>query len=87
MDATTLGVDMLILHHAPHMEEASDIDSVWHNVRDNTKLPIFITGKVDSSNFAQVVSLKPQGIMLGSPITRAESPIRAAQSFRALIPK
>jgi len=87
MDATTLGADMLVLHHAPHMEETNDIDSVWHNVRDNTNLPIFITGKVDSSNFTQVVSLKPQGIMLGSPILRAESPSLAAESFRTLIPK
>lgn len=85
MDASTLGADMLILHYAPHMEEANDIDSVWHNVRDNTKLPIFVTGKIDVSNFQQVISLKPQGIMIGSPVTRAESPVKAAQTFRDLI--
>ncbi len=85
MDATNLGVDMLILHHAPHMEDSSDIDSIWHNVRDNTNLPIFITGKVDLSNVEQVASLKPQGIMIGSPVTRAESPLKAAQDFRALL--
>lgn len=86
MDATNLGVDMLILHHAPHMEESSDIDSVWHNVRDNTTLPIFVTGKIDLSNVSQVISLKPQGIMIGSPIMRAESPSKAAEGFRSMLP-
>jgi len=85
MDAKALGVDLLILHHAPHMEERSEIDSVWHNVRDNTNIAVFVTGKIDASNFQQVAALKPQGIMVGSPVTRAESPTIAAQSFRAMM--
>jgi 3-hexulose-6-phosphate synthase len=85
MDAKTLGADLLILHNAPHQDDTVDIDSVWHNVRDNTTVSIFVTGKIDLSNFQQVAALKPQGIMIGSPVTQAENPGQAAQLFRSMV--
>ena len=85
MDAKALGIDMLLFHRGPVNEDINEVDSAWHNVRDNSKLPIFITGKIDGSNFVDIVNLKPQGIMLGAAITKAESPAKAAHQFRSLI--
>ncbi len=84
MDAKALGVHVIIMHCAPNKPEALDLDSEWHNVRDNTTLPIFITGKIDEKNVEQVLSLRPQGIVIGAAITKADNPARAAHFFKSL---
>lgn len=85
MDAKALGVHVLILHRFGGAHQIDEVDSEWRNVRDNTQLPIFITGKIDESNFQQVADLKPQGIMIGTAITDADNPTKAAHYFRSLI--
>lgn len=85
-DAKTMGVDMLIINRLPHKpEEALEIESEWHSARENTNLPIFITGKIDKSNIQQIIDLKPQGIMVGSAITRASSPKQEAHYIHSLL--
>lgn len=85
LDAKTIGVDMLIINRIPHKpEEALEIESEWHSARENTELPIFITGKIDRSNIHQIIALKPQGIMIGSAITRASSPKQEAYYIKSL---
>ncbi len=85
MDAKMLGVHLLLLHRLPHADESIEIEAEWHNVRDNSKLPIFITGKIDEENFTKIIALKPQGIMIGGAITQAENPAKAAHYFRSLM--
>lgn len=85
MDAKTLGVHSLIVHRAPNPEEAAEHASEWRDVRDNTKLPIFVTGKIDESNFKEIVDLKPYCIMIGAAITKADNPAKAAHFFRSLM--
>jgi len=85
MDAKSLGADLLILHHAPQVDENNDLASIWHDVRDNTSVDIFLTGKIDISNFLDIARLRPQGITIGSPITQAENPTQAAQLFRSML--
>jgi 3-hexulose-6-phosphate synthase len=85
-DAKIMGVDMLIMNRLPHKpEEALEIESEWHSARENTNLPIFITGKIDKSNIQQIIDLKPQGIMVGSAITRASSPKQEAHYIQSLV--
>ena len=86
MDAKTLGVHLLIMHHAANSEDMDSMLEEWRNVRDNTKLPIFVTGKIDLSNLTEIIELKPQGIMIGAAVTKAENPSRAAHTLRELIP-
>jgi len=84
LDAKSLGVNLVILHRPYHNEE-SDLESEWHNVRENTNLPIFVTGNIDESNIQQVCLLKPQGIMIGDAVIRAENPTKTARLFRSLV--
>jgi len=86
LDAKTIGIDMLIINRLPHKpEEALEIESEWHSARENTNLPIFITGKIDRSNIHQIIALKPQGIMVGAAITRATSPKQEAYYIKSLL--
>lgn len=85
MDAKTLGLNLLIVHRTLTAEESIDISSEWHNVKDNTDLPIFITGKIDEETFRHVIELKPHGVMIGSAITKSDNPAKAAQFFRSQI--
>jgi 3-hexulose-6-phosphate synthase/6-phospho-3-hexuloisomerase len=85
LDAKTLGVHQLILHRPPRPEQIAELEAEWHNVRENTKLPIFITGKIDETNIQQVLTLKPQGIMIGAAITKASNPAKAAHFFRSIV--
>jgi 3-hexulose-6-phosphate synthase len=86
-DAKTIGINMLIINRIPHLnaDEPTEIEAEWQNVRGNTDLPIFITGKIDRSNIQQYLDLKPQGIIIGASITRATSPKDEAQFFKSLL--
>lgn len=85
MDAKALGIDLLIVHRGPESSDPRELDADWHDARDNSPLPIFITGKIDASNFQEIVALKPHGIMVGAAVTKAESPAQAAQLFHGLL--
>jgi 3-hexulose-6-phosphate synthase len=85
LDAKTLGIHLIILHRTLITDESAEIESEWRNVKDNTKLPIFITGKIDQTNFQQILELKPQGISIGSAITQSENPAKMASFFKSLM--
>lgn len=85
MDAKTLGVSLLILHRHYGQNESADLENDWHNVRENTSLPIFITGKIDESSLEHALNLKPQGIMIGGSVSKADNPNKAAQLFKSRI--
>jgi len=85
VDAKTQGVYGIIMHRGPSSDESFDLESEWPNVRDNTNLPVFIGGKIDESTFEQVIGLKPQGVIIGSAITKAGNPAKMAQYFKSLI--
>jgi 3-hexulose-6-phosphate synthase len=85
MDAKAMGVSTLILHRTPSSDEPIDIFNEWQNVRDNTMLPVFITGKIDRANIQQIIDLKPQGIIIGTAITKADDPVQEAKYFKSLL--
>ncbi len=81
-----MGIDIIILNRLPQKtEDTIEIESEWHSARENTNLPIFFTGKIDKSNIQQIIDLKPQGIMIGSAITRASSPKQEAYYIKSLV--
>lgn len=88
LDAKTLGVNLLIIHQAPtptHPTEPLDLFTEWQNVRENTNLPVFVAGKIDRTNIAQVLELRPQGVIIGTAITHADNPKKEAQYFQSLM--
>jgi 3-hexulose-6-phosphate synthase len=85
LDAKAQGVDFLIMHRHSETKEGSDFETDWHNIRDNSDIPIFVTGTIDASNMRQIMDLKPQGIMIGSALTKAENPAHIARALHALL--
>jgi len=86
LDAKTIGAHMIILqrYHAEQREEdANQIENGWRDVKDNTNLPIFVTGKIDDQTIEQIIKLKPQGIMIGTAITKADNPAQKASYFKS----
>jgi 3-hexulose-6-phosphate synthase len=84
MDAKSLGADILILHRSPG-EEMSELDNEWQNVRDNSTLPVFITGKIDETTIAQIVALKPQGIIVSTLLAKSDNPAKTAAHLRSFL--
>ena len=85
LEAKTQGIDFLIFYHHATTDEGYDFAAEWHNVRDNTDVPIFIAGALNESNIHRIIELKPQGIIIGSALTKAENPAQTAHFFRSLI--
>ncbi len=85
-EAEALGIHGLIVHRvraASH--EEGDLETIWHEARDNTKLPIIMRGKLDHSSLPDIIKLNPNGIMIGEAITYADNPAQEAQAIKALM--
>lgn len=87
MDAESLGASS-VLFHRPYEEDGSfSLEEQWDMVRGNTKLPIFVTGKINRSNINQVLALKPAGIIIGHTIIESANPADEAKFFYDLVKK
>jgi len=84
LDAKNLGVSALIFNQ-PAQEVQTDINSLWHSVRDNTKLPIFIASKITQETLPVIAQLNPYGVMIGTAIVKASDPVREARAFAMAI--
>lgn len=84
-DAKTLGAQLLVLHRCPGLDHENELEAEFREVRDNTQLPIFITGKIDESNIEKIKELNPQGVMIGASITKADNPSKAAHYFKTIV--
>jgi 3-keto-L-gulonate-6-phosphate decarboxylase len=85
LDAESLNVDHILFHYPHETGETSSHIEEWETVRGNTKLPIFIAGRVNRTNIDMILKLKPQGIVIGEAITKADNPEAEARYFRNLI--
>ena len=87
MEAQGFGGDAILMHK-PHDEgdSLSFLDQ-WDLVRGNSKLPVFISAKIDRSNVGKVIDLKPDGIIIGQSITDADNPEQEAKHFYKLCKK
>lgn len=83
-DAKALGVDYVLFHY-PHTLEGiySHLD-MWELVRGNTDLPVFISGSIAKHHVADIIVLKPQGIIIGEAITMAKEPAKEAEYFKEI---
>ena len=85
VDASILEVDVILFHRNHESKNQDEIIELWQNVRGNTQLPMYIKGKIDRTNITQIINLKPQGIVIGNAIIKADDPAQEAQYFKELI--
>lgn len=84
LEAKGLGVDAL-LFHTPHDEEASLLFlDKWDIVRGNTPLPIFVSGRISRDIIDKILSIKPDGIIIGKSIIEAENPAAEAEFYQKI---
>jgi 3-hexulose-6-phosphate synthase len=81
LEAKNLGADALLFNQ-PYEDRTSltFLDS-WEMVHGNTQLPIFISAKFNHENIDKILTVKPDGIIIGSVITAAENPVEEAKFF------
>lgn len=85
LEANNLGVDALLMHQPYDVEEPLVFLDKWEMVRENTKLPIFISTRIGRDNIEDILRVKPDGIILGRTITDAPDPKEEAKFFYELI--
>ncbi len=88
LEAQSLGADAIVFRQ-PY-DEATKLEYIenWEMVRGNTKLPLFIGCQTSmKGGIEALIKLKPQGIIIGAPITQASSPAQKAEYYRTLSTK
>lgn len=85
MDAEQLGVDALIFHRPFDEQSKQVLLDEWDMIQGNTKLPIFISAKINRQNIAIIQNLKPTGYVIGESITKSANPEVEAEYFYNLI--
>lgn len=81
MDAQNMGVDALLFHKPFDATDNSTLLDQWDMVRGNTKLPIFVSAKIDRENISTITGLHPDGLVIGESITLADDPAQEARFF------
>jgi 3-hexulose-6-phosphate synthase len=84
-DAAPLDIDTVLFHTPYDAITSHDIEDKWELVHGNTKLPIFVGEKTNLDSIKNLLSLKPDGILIGTAITKAANPEKAAKEFSELI--
>ncbi len=85
LDAKHLGIDILLIHNPSSTIDPTELPSQWQSIKGNTQLPLYITDKINRENIHQILTLKPQGIAIGSAIIKADNPHLEAQYFKSLL--
>jgi 3-hexulose-6-phosphate synthase len=86
MDAQALDIDVIIFHGPYDSTEITDLLEEWQNVIGNTNLPVFVGGKINKDNIKKIITLKPQGIIIGEAITQTSNPEKEVAFFKSLMP-
>jgi len=87
LEAKNIGADALLFHQ-PYSETDSLVFlDKWDLIKGNSNLPIFVSAKINRENVDKIVSLAPDGIIVGLTITEAEDSVQEAQYFAELIGK
>ncbi len=80
-DAESLGADIVLFHRSHDGNDVTAMTEEWQVTRGNTDVPIFMSGSITKDKIEQIVKLKPDGVVIGSAITRAANPAEAAAYF------
>jgi 3-keto-L-gulonate-6-phosphate decarboxylase len=84
LEAKNLGASALFFHKPSEDQESLTFLDKWDMAKENTNLPIFISGKIRRENIEEVLTIKPDGIIMGRGIVETENPAQEAQYFYEL---
>jgi 3-hexulose-6-phosphate synthase len=85
LEAQSLGADGLVFRQQYDDTNKLEYIENWELVRGNTKLPLFISAQTTvKGGIEALINLKPQGIIIGAPITQTTSPGQKAAYYRTL---
>jgi 3-hexulose-6-phosphate synthase len=87
LEAKNLGADALLFHQLYSESESLVFLDKWDMIKGNSNLPIFVSAKINRENVDKIVSLSPDGIVVGLTITDAEDSAQEAQYFADLLGK
>lgn len=87
LEAKNLGASALLFHRPSDEQESLTFLDKWDMAKENTNLPIFVTGKIRRENIEEVLTIKPDGLIIGRSIVEAEDPAAQAQYFYELCGK
>lgn len=87
LEAKNLGASALLFHQPSDEQESLTFLDKWDMAKENTTLPIFISSKIRRENIEQVLTIKPDGLIIGKSIVEAENPALEAQYFYDLATK
>lgn len=85
MEAKNLGVDALLFHEPREETGTPTFMEKWEMVKGNTDLPIFVSAKIDRTNIEEIITMQPDGIIIGSSILESEDPAGEAEFYHNLI--
>ncbi|MGB8468338.1 MAG: orotidine 5'-phosphate decarboxylase / HUMPS family protein [Candidatus Babeliales bacterium] len=84
LEAQSMGAHFLYLF-MPHQEneknEPVKFTDMWEMIKGNTKLPIFIGGKINRASLEKIHTLQPAGIIVGKAITEHADPLQETLFF------
>lgn len=87
LEAKNLGASALLFHQPSDEQESLSFLDKWDMAKENTHLPIFVSGKIRRETIEEVLTIKPDGIIIGRGIVDAENPAQEAQYFYDLCNK
>ena len=87
LEAKNLGADALLFHQPYSESESLVFLDKWDMIKGNSNLPIFVSAKINRENVDKIVSLGPDGIVVGLSITEADDSALEAQYFADLVGK
>ncbi len=83
VEAKSLGIDAILFHQPSEKYNTLSISFAeqWEMVKGNTELPIFISSAVTRESIDFILTLNPDGLIVGSAITESDDPVVEARFF------
>ena len=80
-----LGADYLCFHKSTDESGVGRFLDEFRNLVLAVGLPVVVAGRIDEKNIAEVMSVGPETLIIGSAITQARNPGAAAKQFADII--
>lgn len=85
LEAKSLGVDALIFNKPSVEEQHMIFMDRWEMVKGNTQLPIIISAHITRENISEILSVKAEGVIIGSAVVNATDPRGEVLYFKSLL--
>lgn len=84
LDAEDEGIDALLFHQPFDAQNSLAILEQWDMIKGNTKLPIFLSAKINRSNIEHILPFDPYGIVVSEAIWQSTNPEAEAKFFHTV---